>query len=473
MFDHNGWGHGAAPTIFNHNAYIKENVTGFVARDNLFAEASAYGLQARGGGVVEGNVFLDNPIDMAWGLVSGTPLTTTGATGRITNNVYLGGRAAAGQSSRGFAMDVGNSRPGVGVQVTGNVVAHSTAGTPWAIDLGYGNGSTLSWQAAGLNDVQVRDNVVYDWGRGLTFANDLVPGGTGLKAVNRVTIADNDFQQLKTPYVLFPGDGYRAGNVTFAGNRYDTASGTPTVSSISGPSLPWTRWAPGHETGGQVARVSYPDPNRTAASYAGTLGAGSSNAAFIARARQNSGPGWNAAFTAGALARYARAGFGMGSYTPSTVVDSPSPDPAPTPDPTPAPSPTPTPTPAPMPTPAPTPSVGAVVGLTLIDADADKVLGALKDGSTVTLSSVGKALSVRAETSQTAGASIGSVRFTLDGKPFHVENTAPYAIAGNTGDDYNAWTPALGAHTLVVTPFAGANASGLAGLGVTVRFTVK
>ena len=65
------------------------------------------------------------------------------------------------------------------------------------------------------------------------------------------------------------------------------------------------------------------------------------------------------------------------------------------------------------------------------------------------------------------------MRFTLDGKTFHVENGVPYAILGNNGTDYKPWTPGVGAHTLVVTPFGGADATGLAGVGVTVRFTVK
>jgi len=64
--------------------------------------------------------------------------------------------------------------------------------------------------------------------------------------------------------------------------------------------------------------------------------------------------------------------------------------------------------------------------------------------------------------------------FTLDGKKYSTETYAPYALAGdnNGGLDYNAWTPSLGSHTLIVTPFSGAGGTGTAGKALTVHFTV-
>lgn len=122
-----------------------------------------------------------------------------------------------------------------------------------------------------------------------------------------------------------------------------------------------------------------------------------------------------------------------------------------------------------------TPIAPSVASLVLIDADRDQPIAGfapLAEGSELNLSTLpSRRLSIRAETSPAVA---GSVRFTLDGVVLRTENLAPYAIAGDAagGADYLPWTPTLGAHVLVVTPFAGANASGAAGPARTLRFTV-
>jgi hypothetical protein len=59
--------------------------------------------------------------------------------------------------------------------------------------------------------------------------------------------------------------------------------------------------------------------------------------------------------------------------------------------------------------------------------------------------------------------SVGSVVFTLDGSLFRIENVAPYALAGDANGTYNPWTPAVGTHTLSITPYAQPNGQGIAG----------
>lgn len=120
-------------------------------------------------------------------------------------------------------------------------------------------------------------------------------------------------------------------------------------------------------------------------------------------------------------------------------------------------------------------AAGAVARVVLVNAATDKDIGTFVSGSTLNLSAIGSQLSVRAETSP---AVVGSVRFAVDGATKRVETYAPYSIAGESGTtagggpNYNPWTPAAGSHTLVVTPFAGANATGAAGTPATVKFTV-
>ena len=116
---------------------------------------------------------------------------------------------------------------------------------------------------------------------------------------------------------------------------------------------------------------------------------------------------------------------------------------------------------------------GVDVTLTLIDADTDQPIPAydpVVSGETFDTSALGTAnLTLRANAS-----GVGSVVFGLDGNAsYRTENTAPYALEGDTAGDYAPWALGLGAHTVSATPYNGANASGgTAGPTVTVTFSI-
>ncbi len=115
---------------------------------------------------------------------------------------------------------------------------------------------------------------------------------------------------------------------------------------------------------------------------------------------------------------------------------------------------------------------GEVTSLTLINADTDQPIGELTDGMVLDFGALGtNNLSVVANTDP---ATVGSVRFSLDAREnYQTESSAPYAIAGDEpGPDYNPWTPAVGEHTLTVTPYSAAGGNGEAGAALTVRFSV-
>jgi hypothetical protein len=175
VFDHNGWGNGKPQTMFNHNAYIRATTTGLVARGNVFANASSHGLQARGGGIIENNVFIDNPSGLSFGLVNGSPVTPGGVTGRVVNNVFMGTRNI-GTSIRGTAIEVGNVRRG-GTTISGNVIANGTATTKLpAIQLTWGAGNDNASTAVGINDLTLSGNVVYNWSVGFHAVLRAGPG---------------------------------------------------------------------------------------------------------------------------------------------------------------------------------------------------------------------------------------------------------------------------------------------------------
>jgi hypothetical protein len=133
----------------------------------------------------------------------------------------------------------------------------------------------------------------------------------------------------------------------------------------------------------------------------------------------------------------------------------------------------------PTPTPTPTPAAGqSVTSLTLINADTDQPIAGydpLPNNVTLNLADLPtRNLNLRANTNPSV---VGSVRFNYDGNAsYRIETQAPYAIGSdalvNNVPDYNAWTPAVGSHTLTVTPYTQGGAAGTAGTALTVAFTV-
>ena len=116
----------------------------------------------------------------------------------------------------------------------------------------------------------------------------------------------------------------------------------------------------------------------------------------------------------------------------------------------------------------------SITGLTLINADTGQPVPGFqfKGGATIDLSTTGHRLNIRADL--TAGA-VGSVRFNYDGDPnYKIENYAPYDIGGddNGGRTYLPWLPAVGMHTLVVTPYSGKNGAGRPGAPLLFLFNV-
>ncbi len=122
----------------------------------------------------------------------------------------------------------------------------------------------------------------------------------------------------------------------------------------------------------------------------------------------------------------------------------------------------------------PVTNAAEVVELALINADTDAPVAGydpLLDGAVIDL----RALPTRNlnVVARTAPAVVGSVRFAYDATPnFQTENVAPYALAGDSNGDFNAWTPTPRPHTLTATAYTGSNAGGSPGPGLTIEFTV-
>ena len=112
----------------------------------------------------------------------------------------------------------------------------------------------------------------------------------------------------------------------------------------------------------------------------------------------------------------------------------------------------------------------SISSFTLLNATTDLEIGTLTDGDAINLAELnGDPINVRANTSP---ATVGSVVFTLQGTPFRTENAAPYALVGNSGNDYYPWSPSPGDYELQATPFSQSKGLGTAGSTLTVTFTV-
>jgi hypothetical protein len=113
----------------------------------------------------------------------------------------------------------------------------------------------------------------------------------------------------------------------------------------------------------------------------------------------------------------------------------------------------------------------AVTSLTLVNAAGgapDPDIATMSNGMIINLQTA-STLNIRANVS----GSVGSVRFAYDSNSnFRTENNAVYAFAGNEGNDYFVWTPTVGNHTVVATPYANDNAGGQQGVVFSVSFTV-
>jgi CubicO group peptidase (beta-lactamase class C family) len=114
----------------------------------------------------------------------------------------------------------------------------------------------------------------------------------------------------------------------------------------------------------------------------------------------------------------------------------------------------------------------SVSALRLINANTDQPILTMTDGMTITLGNLPtRNLNVQAVTSPST---VGSVRFALDGNTnYRTETDAPYALAGDDLGDYRSWTPSVGSHTVKATPYSGADATGVTGTPLTVKFTVR
>jgi hypothetical protein len=318
VFDHNGWNGsvaGAGPNKYSQNIYLNTLNTGVQVIGNVIAEPSGHGLQARAGGIVKDNLFLDCPFGLSFGYINTSPVKEGGVSGEVSGNVFYGSRDVPWDEGE-WVMDIANTAPGGHTAIHDNLAVGTTSGDKPAIRIRVTDNPSNPTKDVGLNDLTVARNTVYGWSHGLETDATFVPGGTGHFALNGLTVRDNDFQATQFAPVATHGTTYSASAETWSGNRYDAADPSGAWFAIPGkPAATLADWQAAVEPTASAVRLNYADPTRSAASYNGSLGGAPTTQALLAGIRAQSKAKWQPQYTARAVEDYLRAGF--------TVVGSP------------------------------------------------------------------------------------------------------------------------------------------------------
>lgn len=155
-------------TQFNQGLYAHASCTPPTITNNVFYKNAAHGLQQRPGGPNHGNVFIDNPVGMSYGLVNRELCYPGGVSGIVENNVYIGGGAVAGGPNagrRGWALELSNAKS---VTVRNILVAHDNQNASKAIhvDNCVGLENPGAMLAPAKWSILLQNCYVYDWAPG-------------------------------------------------------------------------------------------------------------------------------------------------------------------------------------------------------------------------------------------------------------------------------------------------------------------
>lgn len=307
VFDHNGWnthinlGDNAKPTIFNHNLYVQPDCDDVTIRGNLSTRGSSHGIQARAGGEVSGNLVLDNPVGIAFGLVADSfDPKVGGVTGVVRGNFIADAGDVDPINTGGVGLQIGNIQSAT---IEDNIVAHdASAGTSSiAFDIRRKTSPLVADEK--VQNLTIRNNIVYDWRGGIQF---------GTSAMMAVSIQNNDVQQpvRPSPLVNYFGLPFSAES-SYAGNHWFSVADPGSWFTIGANSQTFEQWTmTSKEQGATNTAVAYTDTARRLAEYHQSLGKPATFDAFMAEARQQSQKNWRVEYMAKSPLAYIRQGFG-------------------------------------------------------------------------------------------------------------------------------------------------------------------
>lgn len=182
---------GADPTVFNHNIYAQTGSVNLTVRNNIIADASSHGIQMRCGGVVDGNVFISNPISI---LIGGGYTPTSAVTCDVKGNLIMYGRDLSPGQPRAMGIDLQNIGSG---EVANNILfSTGESVSQFAVRIKDQNPDYF-----GISNLSIRSNWVVKWNSPVGIYS---PGSQTL--YERISISDNhvirDFADSTSPIFL-------------------------------------------------------------------------------------------------------------------------------------------------------------------------------------------------------------------------------------------------------------------------------
>ncbi|WP_055664852.1 right-handed parallel beta-helix repeat-containing protein [Jannaschia seosinensis] len=194
IVDHNGFAPdfdaegsiegGHPPSMYSHNVYLQWNTEDVTMRDSVIMRGASFGVQFRGGGFVEDNLFLDNNI----------PLNTLGGNyggrGPVGNYSLLNGNIVTSAAARGEdvphigALDWGIRNEGLLTTLIDNIVAH--ANDPDDASDTVKGGSALH-HGKGEDGIFDDNTIIWRWGKQSLNAEGLDPTQLNTTTIQRYT----------------------------------------------------------------------------------------------------------------------------------------------------------------------------------------------------------------------------------------------------------------------------------------------
>jgi hypothetical protein len=116
--------------------------------------------------------------------------------------------------------------------------------------------------------------------------------------------------------------------------------------------------------------------------------------------------------------------------------------------------------------------VPTITRLVLVNTETGADIATLTNGMVINTTTIGSTkYNIRADVGTTVPT--GSIRFDLNGTLFKVENSKPFAMAGDTGTKYYAWSYINNTrYTVSARPYTGLSQGGTAGVAYSITFTI-
>jgi hypothetical protein len=325
-FDHDGWDSAVSTSEdlgFNHDIYIASTCSGFVAQQNILAEAAFAGIMARAGGDIDNNLFVDDAIAVAYGQANGADSTVGGVTGTLEGNMVVGDKTYDDGQAYGQGFDIGNIDPTGGLVVANNIITQDSENAKPAIQLDAATGTYNPSLCVGENNVTIENNITDGFREGIEidsrFQDGVSPAVAGIYAYNDVTVKDNHFLNASTNEIAHANAWDGATEFWSGDSYYDSVLAQANWTTVAGYAIPFSTWITNYDIGAKqlTSLAQFPNPNVSVAGYDATIGGPGSFQDFLANADLMNISNYQSQYQAIAAIDYIQSGFGVAQTTSS------------------------------------------------------------------------------------------------------------------------------------------------------------